>query len=288
MEYAFVWKDSAGKEVVKELSSGCWGATGRLDQYGPRIDPEDIKAGLPYDPYVLSKNRSSSAYFSVYKETTHVRIRSNHSGYQHLFRKEMYEIMDYFVHRSPFRVLFHQNWAEQFKLNSLDFNCRDVPALITITSLIWLRDRIRTNAGNTFSMLVQSGVPEYIAFLTAYNQPDLFSGTLNEYGASGAEATPSYSKWNLEFFSTENCTLDTWNEHWFIPQQSCVELGGYVTCMVQFWRYPKEGKTLKRINFNGGYNKFQVKQTINGLFGPFSFTGCVDPVQYTKYIWGLE
>lgn len=290
MQYAFIWKDSNGKEVVKELSSGCWGATGRLDQYNPLVPKRQILDGLPYDDdfTLMEQYKSSSSYFATYPVTTHVRIRSDHSCYQHIFRKEMYEIMDYFVHRSPFRVLFHQQWAEQFKANSLDFDCREVPAVITIVALIWLRDSIGVAVGNTFRMLVEGGIPEGVAFLTALNQPALFASGISEYGRNGYEATPSENEWCVPFFCDPECTLDTWNNYWYIPQQSCVTLGGYPVCMCVFWAYPKKGIKLTSAKYARGVHNFRKNQTINGLFGSFTFNGCTDPIQYTKFIWGLE
>lgn len=289
MEYAFIWTDAKGNEVVKELSSGCWGATGRLDQHNPAVRRKEITDGLPYnDDFSCLDRASSSAYFREYSQATHVRIRSTHSCYKHLFRKEMYEIMDYFVHRSPFRVLFSQVWAEQYIKNSLDFDCRNVPALITITGLIWLRDHVSVSAGNTFRMLVEGGIPEGVAFLTALNQPGLFAGGISEYGQNGGEALPSGPKWCVPFFCNPECTVDTWNKYWYIPQQSCTTLGGYPVCMVVFWRDPKDTKGIIQVDFRKACSKFRVNSTIKGLFGPFSFTGCVDPVQYTKFVWGLE
>lgn len=282
MIYDFVLPN--GKLV--ELSSGCWGACGRLDNYLPRTnairaDLINFVDGVGMDMPCVNSG-SYAGYFKTHSPSF-VRLSLKDSQYGSMFHVSKYEIMEYFVDRSPFRVLFNQTWKQAYEQNYLDVDCSTIPAQITMVALIWLRDNLyHPQINRTFLQLRDAGIPEGIAFITAKEHPALCVGSAHA-GYSGDEASGYQMR---EFWMQPEYTTETWSEFYHVFGMSCTEIGGYPLILCEFWDYPKQdGHTA---NFELAFSSTNVNRQIKGLFGPITFRGVEDPVKFTKIAWDLK
>lgn len=282
MIYDFVMPN--GKLV--EHSSGCWGACGRLDNYPPRSDKirgvlRDFVDSAGMDmPSVHSG--SYSGYFV--ESPSFVRLSLKDPAFGELFHISNYEIMEYFVERSPFRVLFSHPWKEYYEKNYLDVDCSTVPSQITMVALIWLRDCIscQVNVNRTFTLLLEAGIPEGLAFITAKENPSLCNGT-GRSGYAGHEASGMVS---MEFWLEPEPTIQTWDDYYNVFHMSCSDIGGYPLILCEFWDYPK--KQVTEPKFESAYSRTHSSSKIKGIFGEMSFVGITDPIKFTKLAWGLK
>lgn len=271
---------------IGTASGGCFGCLGRTDSYMPRVEVLEVvrkfnsKAGH-------STSIGDTVDCFKNKDTDVIRLKRDWLSFRDgilTHSLKSYAVVEYLVHRSPWRSAFASTVQSIFETDVIDLHAKGVPSELVISLGFVLRVCESPDVHLTYALLARTNpeLPEFFRFFMCIAYPYLYRGEgssrLYEYNRDGVifpkEASPK-------------AILDPEN-HLAKEGQLCPlsinDIGGYCMNITSMWRDSSVKEQIGHLCDTSSDQFYTVSQ-VKGVFGSLNAQGIVNVKGFVQSVY---